>query len=1117
MSFVHLHVYSAYSLLESTLSVKEIVAGAKMRGYKAVALTDRNVMYAAPSFYKECLAQGIKPIIGLSCDLLNEEETSSFPLLLLAANNQGYKNLMKISSAIQTRSNEGLPIRWLKGYANGLLAISPGEEGQIEGLLVQGDEEGAAALVHKYKQIFGEGRFYLSLPRNKKPNWEKIKRFAKNTAVPLVAAGPVRYMDEEDSMAYQGLTCLKDNIKLADIEDAAIGREESMHLASLNEMVEWYGDETGALENTVNIARGCSVTIDFHQKLLPKYPVPDDRPADAYLAEICHRGLLRRYPNREKRHEERLNYELSVIAKMGFSDYFLIVWDFMKHAHKEGILTGPGRGSAAGSIVSYCLGITNVDPVKNDLLFERFLNPERITMPDIDIDFPDNRREEMIRYVAEKYGALHVAQIITFGTFGMKAALRDAGRVFGLNVKEIEQLSRTLPPGHGLTIRQALADSPRLREWVQQAEHHKRIIEMAQKWEGLPRHTSIHAAGVVITDRPLTEIIPIQAGHEGVYLTQFAMEYLEEIGLLKMDFLGLRNLTLLDQIIKQIERSTGRRIQLSQLPLDDEKTYELLSKGRTSGIFQFESGGMQNVLQKLKPTSFGDLVAVNALYRPGPMDNIPAFIARKHGRETVSYPHPVLKEILEPTYGIIVYQEQIMQIASTMAGFNLGEADLLRRAVSKKKKDVLDKERVHFVSGAESNGYDSKRANEVYDLIVRFANYGFPKSHAVAYSLIAYQLAYLKANYFLHFMAGIMTSVIGNEEKILQYVQELKSDGYEILPPSINKSHYPFTIEKGKGIRYSLAGIKGIGASALREIVQARKNGPFADLFDFCVRVPARVVNRKILENLCYAGAFDEFAIDRASLLASIDVALEHVELVRPSNGDASFFDADDEMIKPKYMMVDPIPSAVKLQKEKEVLGFYLSDHPLSDYRKQLTHAGALPVIKYRPGMTGYLGAFIQSVKTIRTKKGENMAFMTAGDETGEMECVAFPDVFRQHSALLKEGNILLLEGKSEERNGKKQFVIKAMYDLQDENDHLRQLFKSLYIRLTPDRQTPENLTEIKKCLAGYRGNVKVYLHYEKEAKTIQLSKDNWVNPSSHLISVLEEVAGKGNVLLKED
>ncbi|MGM9932792.1 DNA polymerase III subunit alpha [Pradoshia sp.] len=1117
MSFVHLHVYSAYSLLESTLSVKEMVAGAKHRGYKALALTDRNVMYAAPAFYKECLAQGIKPIIGLTCDLMNEEETSSFPLLLLALNNQGYKNLMKISSAIQTRANEGLPDRWLKGYANGLVAISPGAEGQIEGLLEQGDDAGAAALVYKYKRIFGEGRFYLSLPRNKRSIWEKVKRLAEEAGVPFVAAGPVRYMDEGDILAYQGLTCLKDNIKLADMEDTEITKEDSMHLASIEEMVELYGAEPDALENAVRIARGCTVTMDFHQKLLPKYPVPDNRQADVYLAEICHRGLEKRYPDRSKQHEDRLNYELSVIAKMGFSDYFLIVWDFMNHAHKSGIMTGPGRGSAAGSIVSYCLGITNVDPIKNELLFERFLNPERITMPDIDIDFPDNRREEMIRYVAEKYGALHVAQIITFGTFGMKAALRDAGRVFGLNMKEIEQLSRTLPPGQGMTIRQALAESSRLRDWVKQAEHHQRIIDMAQKWEGLPRHTSIHAAGVVITDRPLTETIPIQAGHEGVYLTQFAMEYLEEIGLLKMDFLGLRNLTLLDQILRQIERSTGRRIHLSQLPLDDEKTYELLSKGRTSGIFQFESGGMQNVLQKLKPTAFGDLVAVNALYRPGPMDNIPAFIARKHGRETVSYPHPVLKDILEPTYGIIVYQEQIMQIASTMAGFSLGEADLLRRAVSKKKKDVLDQEREHFVRGAQSKGYDAKRANDVYDLIVRFANYGFPKSHAVAYSLIAYQLAYLKANYFLHFMAGIMTSVIGNEEKILQYVQELKSNGYEILPPSINKSHYPFTIEKGLGIRYSLAGIKGIGASVLREIVQARKNGPFLDLFDFCVRAPARIVNRKVLENLCYAGAFDEFSIDRASLLASIDVALEHVELVRPSNGDSSFFDADDEMIKPKYMMVDAMPSAVKLQKEKEVLGFYLSDHPLSGFRRKLTQAGALPIVKYRAGMSGYLGAFIQSVKTIRTKKGENMAFLTAGDETGEIECVAFPDVYRHHSSLLKEGNMLLLEGKSEERNGKRQFVIKTMYDLNEENEQLRSLFKSLYIRLTSDRQTAENLASIKKCLAGYRGSVKVYLHYEKEAKTIQLSKDNWVNPSPHLISSLEDIAGKGNVLLKED
>ena len=1115
MSLIHLHVYSAYSLLESTLSIRDIVNSAKNNGFSSIALTDRNVMYGAVSFYKECMAQGIKPIIGLTADILDDEEEESYPLVLLAKTNAGYHNLMKISSAIQTKSPKGLPFRWLKGYAGGLIAITPGKDGEIERALSKNESE-AENILLKYKNLFGDDSFYISLSKQG-ADGGSIKKLAKKTNTPLVATHPICYLEREDAIAYQALTCLKSNIKIEELDYAGVPEHESKHFANRLEMMEWFSSDIDALENTIRIAEQCQISLEFHQRLLPKYPVPSDLSAHQYLTEICKKGFAKRYPTPAPLHYERLEYELSVINSMGFSDYFLIVWDFMNYANKQGILTGPGRGSAAGSMVAYVLGITNVDPIKYNLLFERFLNPERITMPDIDIDFPDNRREEMIHYVAKKYGSIHVAQIITFGTFGAKAALRDAGRVCGLNTKELDLLSRSLPSINGLTIQMAHSESSRFRVWIQESALHKQIYDIARKWEGLPRHTSIHAAGVIITDEPLTNLIPIQAGHEEVYLTQFPMEILEEIGLLKMDFLGLRNLSLLEQIVRQINRSAGINLKLNQIPLDDEKTFELLSKGLTSGIFQFESSGMQSVLKRLKPTVFEDLVAVNALYRPGPMDNIPAFINRKHGIEPITFPIPELETILKPTYGIIVYQEQIIQIASTLAGFSLGEADLLRRAVSKKKKDVLDEQRIHFVKGAIAKGFGQDAANEVYDLIVRFANYGFNRSHAVAYSLIAYQLAYLKANYFPSFMAGLMTSAIGNDEKIAQYIQELKSKDYTVHPPSINKSHYPFVLEGDKGVRYSLAAVKGVGASFLKELVAVRRNGPFEDLFDFCIRVPSRMLNRKIIENLCYAGAFDEFDLDRASILASIDVALEHAELVRPDDGEANLFDADDLFIKPKYVVVDPMPTDTKLQKEKEVLGFYLSDHPITGARRLLKHVGAMPLSKFALNASGFLGVYIQSVKSIRTKKGESMAFLLLSDETGDMEGVVFPNVYKQYSSILKEGTLALLEGKLEERNGKKQFVIHTVYDMENDRSKIKELFKSVYIKVSLDVQNSKILSAIRNVLLRYRGNTKVYVYYEREAKTIQLSRENWVNPTPALLADLERIIGEGNVLIKED
>ena len=702
MSFIHLHVYSAYSLLTSTASVEKLVLDAKKKGYKSIALTDRNVMYGAVSFYKQCLKHSIKPIIGLTVDVLSEQQKDkAFPLVLLAKNQSGLQNLLKITSAVQTKSIAGIPIKWLKHYSDGLIALSPGIEGELEQAVLNNDSTMIEQVLALYEQLFGES-FYISLQNHQIPYEQDLNnsliRIATNHGIPLVATNRVYYLDQGDAFAQECLMAIKNGEKLQDEAQLSL-ESDQFYLKTPNEMTELFSYVPEALENTFKIAEACNVMIELNQTKLPRFPTENGKSAEIMLEELCWQGLAQRYPVQNDEIKQRLQYELNIIKKMKFSDYFLIVWDFMKFARESGILTGPGRGSAAGSIVSYTLYITDVDPIQHGLLFERFLNPERISMPDIDLDFPDHRRDEVIHYVTQKYGQLHVAQIITFGTLAAKAALRDVGRVFGLDTKELDQLSRLIPSKLGITLRDAYNESQALQTFVNHSDQNKRLFETALVLEGLPRHTSTHAAGVVISEEPLVHVIPIQEGHDGIYLTQYSMEYLEELGLLKIDFLGLRNLTLLETILKSIQRTTGRKVNIKNIPIDDPGTYELISRGQTTGVFQLESEGMRNVLTKLKPTRFEDIVAVNALYRPGPMENIPLFINRKHGHEKVIYPHASLQPILENTYGVIVYQEQIMQIAAVMAGFSLGEADLLRRAVSKKQKDVLDRERNPFYYG----------------------------------------------------------------------------------------------------------------------------------------------------------------------------------------------------------------------------------------------------------------------------------------------------------------------------------------------------------------------------------------------------------------------------------
>jgi DNA polymerase-3 subunit alpha len=1105
--------------LSSTVTIEGLVSDAKKKGFSAVALTDQNVMYGTIAFYKECLKQQIKPIIGLTVNVMSDRNGAhSYPIVLLAENQTGFHNLIKISSVIQTKSKTGIPVKWLKGYAKGLFAITPGLKGEIEESLVNGDEEHARNCAQLFKDVFEPEHFYFGLENHGLKVEEKLNvgmiELSRQMGIELVATNQVYYLQQGDAFAHECLLAIKNGDKLQDE-----GRErletDQYYLKPAPEMVELFSWVPEALENSLQIAERCNVMIELDTKNLPKYPTQEGINADELLEKLCWEGFGERYGHPTEEHQERLRYELEVIKKMHFSDYFLIVWDFIKFSRENGILTGPGRGSAAGSMVAYVLFITDVDPIEHHLLFERFLNPERVTMPDIDVDFPDHRRDEVIQYVSKKYGELHVAQIITFGTLAAKAVLRDVGRVFGLNAKELDALSRLVPSKLGITLKSAFDESDGLRSFVKESTLNNRLFETALKLEGLPRHTSTHAAGVVLTQEPLVQSVPIQEGHDQVYLTQYSMEHLEDIGLLKMDFLGLRNLTILENILDSIYRKKRERVNIKNIPLDDERTFHLLSTGETTGVFQLESEGMRNVLKRLKPSRFEDIVAVNALYRPGPMENIPVFINRKHGIEKVEYPHPDLEPILENTYGVIVYQEQIMQIASKMAGFSLGEADLLRRAVSKKKKSILDKERAHFVRGSIGKGYDEETANKIYDLIVKFANYGFNRSHAVAYSFIAYQLAFLKTHYPLYFMSSLLSSVTGNEGKISQYLLELKEMNIEVLPPSINHSGYSFQVERN-AIRYSLAAIKGVGIAALKEIFQARKVKRFSDLFDFCLRVSSKAVNRKTLEALVHSGSFDEFGEDRAVLLASLDVAIDHAQLVKPEGINQGDLFSEELFIKPKYVQVDPIRQEDKLYYEKVVLGLYLSDHPVSVYESYAKTLGVKPLSELHDVNHYVRGiVLISEVKKIRTKKGEAMAFLSINDQSGDMEAVVFPKIYKKAMTLFQQGNIIFFEGKLESRDNRKQIIIQNCDDIK-ETIAKKDLHKeTLYLKVEKEKETVEQLKALKELLKEHSGTTDVVLFYENRNRTIRLGSEDRVTPSHLCLEQLKALLGEQNVILK--
>lgn len=1114
MEFVHLRVYSEYSLLDSPSQIDSLVESAKQKGYSSLALTDKGTMFGTIPFYKACIAKGIKPIIGLDVRVGNRaylQTRDQFDnLVLLAVNQEGYENLLKISTHMQCASGNVSYIEKEDLYenANGVIALSGSLSSKIGQELLHGEETTAFEMAMEFHRVFKEG-FYLEMQdhslREERQLNLLLSAFAKKANLPLTITNAAHYINREDGVAHDCLRCIDTGQRFEDKAHVALPNHE-YYLTSQDEMTSRFKGYETALANTIEIAAKCSVKLNFDQTHLPRYPVPDEFSAFEYLQQICFHNLNERYLNQDERLTKRLNYELSVINDMGFNDYFLIVWDFMKYAHEHHMITGPGRGSAAGSLVAYLLHITDVDPIEHNLLFERFLNPERVTMPDIDIDFPDVRRDEVIDYVHDKYGHDHVAQIVTFGTLAAKAAIRDVGRVLEVDNKLLDAMSKAIPSRPGMTLKQAKAESKALKDLITSSEDGQRVFEIASTIEGLPRHTSTHAAGVVISAEPLTRHVPLLGGHH-INLTQFPMNDLEEIGLLKMDFLGLRNLTLIEGILNDIEGETGERPSLSNFSMNDQATFSLLQKADTTGVFQLESDGMRQVLRRLKPTEFEDIVAVNALYRPGPMENIPLFISGKHNERKIEYLHSDLEPILKSTYGVIVYQEQIMQIASKLAGFSLGEADLLRRAVSKKKREVLEAEREHFVQGCLENGYPQATALKVYEYIVRFADYGFNRSHAVAYSVIAYQLAYLKANYSRYFFSSLLNSAIGNQDRLAMYLAEARQKGMKIQPPSINHSQEMFTVEKDT-VRFGLLPIKNVGKNAIEEIVQKRTHS-YKSLFDLCARVSLKVVNKRALESMIFAGAMDEFGVSRSSMLASLEGAMNYGS---EQSGQEGFF--QDGETEPAYESVPPFDEKEMLDFEKEAIGFYLTAHPLEPYLEKLSgyvRDVTKDAVTAEDRAPLRLAVEVLKVRSIRTKKGQMMAFLTLGDETGEMEGVAFPDVWEKMESLLSKGQFLYIDGVGQKRNDQTNIILSRVMKLADIKP--KKPKQTLFLKIEPHHESI--LSKVKEVLLQHTGNTEVVIYYSKTERTVKLGDDWLVNPDSDCVNALKKLLGERNVVKK--
>ena len=1001
---VHLHIRSAYTLLKSTLSIERIVSLCRLHGYRAATLCDFQVLHGAMKFIERCQKENIHPVIGMEVQVQEDEQIYGF--YLLAKDNQGYQDLCVLSSVLNKIDAPSLSMEELMIYSPHLIVISSCVDNSLEPYLLQEKKEELKNFLTYAKQCFRE--FYVGIERNDsyliKEKNKFLKELAHSLSIPTTAISRIYYGNEADEEAYRALCAIDQGVQ---IHDKTLKCEHKRHFRSKDEMQALYDEDDLIISE--KIAFACHVTLDFKKASLPHYENRYQLSSDEFLRRLCGQGLMKRLNNQKVPYiyEQRLQYELNVITSMGFSDYFLIVYDFIRYARSKDILVGAGRGSAAGSLVAYCLGITHIDPLKYNLLFERFLNPERISMPDIDTDFPDNRRDEVIDYVISRYGRERVAHIVTFNTLGAKQVLRDVGKVYGVSSSQIDLLCRLVGNNLKITLQEA-SHNPRFAQLVASNRQLTQVFKIALQLEGLPRHTSIHAAGMVLSNETIARICPLMELDDQVLATQYTMEHLESLGLIKMDFLGLRNLSIIDDILQEMKKN-NRTIDIMRLPLQDAKTFELLQKVDTMGIFQLESEGMKNLLRKLKPHCFEDIVAAIALFRPGPMENIPEYLKRRNDPKTITYPHPDLEPILASTYGIMIYQEQIMQVVQKMAGFSLSKADILRKAISKKKGEELEKLRQDFIQGSIQKGYSQELAIHVYDLIMKFANYGFNRSHSVAYGYIAYQLAYLKANEPLYFFLSLLNGVIGSEVKTSAYIFEARKQGIQILPPSVHRSGHRYTIENN-AIRLPLTVIKGFGHAAVEELLHERQErGTFNDFFEAIARIGSRKISRKQMESLIYAGAMDGFRANRSSLLATLDEAIRYGGLVCVAKDPIEF---DYNLLsKPIMMALKDFPGQ-NAMREKEAFGFYLSAHPVTTIRSNI-HEPLLPLISLPQAVGNYVKcvAMITKTKLHKTKKGDQMMFVTAEDESSAFDFVMMPNIYQMYQSKLVKDAILCFEG----------------------------------------------------------------------------------------------------------
>lgn len=1126
--FVHLHVHTEYSLLDGANRIEKLVEKAKALGMPAIAITDHGNMYGAVEFYKAAKAAGIKPIIGCEVYVAPRDRHENFEvngvryhhLILLAENETGYKNLVKLVSLANI---EGMYYKprvdkaLLHQYHEGIIALSACIAGEIPHSILYGEMADTEKILNEYVSIFGKENFFLELQNHGLEEERKVNsvliELAEKHGLELIATNDAHYLEKSDSEFHDVLLCIQMGKILTDTDRMKFSSDE-YYLKSAEEMQALFSAVPSAITNSLKIAERCNVEFEFGHLHLPNFPLPEGVTDKQYLRDLCEKNLPLRYKEITDKVRKRLEYELSIINRMGYDSYFLIVWDFINFARSSKIVVGPGRGSAAGSIVAFLLGITDIDPLAYDLLFERFLNPERVTMPDIDIDFCYIRREEVIEYVKRRYGEDHVAQIITFGTMAARGAIRDVGRVMDVPYNDVDKVAKMVPTELGMTLDKALKDSRDLRHIYENDPIIHRMINFARDIEGMPRHSSTHAAGVVIARHPLTDYVPVQLS-EGTLVTQYDKDYVEQLGLLKMDFLGLRTLTVISDAVKNIKENTGVSIDIGKIPLNDEETAKMLCRGETCGVFQMESSGMTTLVKELQPEGFADLIPLVALYRPGPLGSgmVTDFINGRHGKKKVTYMHPLLEPILRETFGVVLYQEQVMQIVQVLAGFTLGQADILRRAMGKKKHDVLLAQKENFLRGTAAKNIDKSLAEKIFDLLVNFADYGFNKSHSAAYALVAYQTAYLKAHYPHEYMAAMLTSFMTNADKIKSYIEQCQHIGIKILPPDINLSGAAFTADpKRNGIRFGLAAIKNVGGTAMHDIIEIRKEGgPFSSVMDFCCRVDNRVLNKRVLEYLIRAGAFDSFGNKRSQLLNVIDQFVETALIKRKDadSGQLSLFGEaspeQDDIVLPD---IPELPFMELLNSEKEITGFYITGHPLDLYRDKLKNMKSLAELaeeNVRDGSYVKFAGLIAGVKKMTTRKGDTMCVLQVEDFTHTVEVVVFPNVFYEsvniimpEAAVVVSGKVNLLD------NGFKVIAGKLMA--------LADYKETFWIQINAMQEKQDVLKELKDILIKHHGQYVVCFYFITSNKKIKAQEKYWLDGNKEAIEQIEALLGKNSV-----